>query len=444
MTGRPWRSTEPAGDRHVVGDQAERQLAIGRLRHLDPVGPEAVGRGQDGELHPGPGLVDRADLGGGQDDPERAIGTGLRPQRRLAPAVALGGDGVEAGAGRRPAIRPEHPAAQGDALRLAGLRGGRPARGLATHRRRPRAIITEARRDQPGRQAGQGGDRRPRPRRCPSAGRSAWSAPRAGPGRSSWSRRRPPRPRPGRDCRAARAVACSNAAGTDAAVPTEEPAPAVSPAVASVSPRRDSRSRSRRPRPAEPAPRRRLAPLQLVGGLLVRHVLEEAEDHRPCDSARAAGRSPGGSPRRYRRGPRAIRPARRPARPRAVPGRGGGRRRPEAGARSARRRDAASRRSEPSTQIDRALRASSRKAAWKASSASLGSPSTRRHTPITIGPWRCTRASKAASSRAATYRSSSRASESPASVPSPNSRSICRRAASRRMLAMTSFPPDSR
>ena len=48
-----------------------------------------------------------------------------------------------------------------------------------------------------------------------------------------------------------------------------------------------------------------------------------------------------------------------------------------------------------------ALRARTRKVAWKASSASWWSRSTRRQTPQTIGPCRCTRASKAALSGAA-------------------------------------------
>src|SRR5215470_15894838 len=62
---------------------------------------------------------------------------------------------------------------------------------------------------------------------------------------------------------------------------------------------------------------------------------------------------------------------------------------------------------------DAALRASTRKVAWKASSASWVSRSSRRHSPSTIPPWRPTRAAKAASSPASAKRSTSSASVTP-------------------------------
>src|SRR5262249_11611860 len=70
-----------------------------------------------------------------------------------------------------------------------------------------------------------------------------------------------------------------------------------------------------------------------------------------------------------------------------------------------------------------------RKVAWKASSASWVSPSTRRQTPQTIAPWRSTRAAKAVSAavaasadsaRLAVYRSRSSLSVSPVAVPAVN------------------------
>src|SRR5207244_1210046 len=57
-----------------------------------------------------------------------------------------------------------------------------------------------------------------------------------------------------------------------------------------------------------------------------------------------------------------------------------------------------------------ALRARTRNAAWKASSASWASRSTCRQTPNTIGPWRFTRAAKASSSPCRAKRPSSSAS----------------------------------
>src|SRR5262245_54922690 len=57
--------------------------------------------------------------------------------------------------------------------------------------------------------------------------------------------------------------------------------------------------------------------------------------------------------------------------------------------------------------MEAALRTNTRKVAWKASSASASFLRMRRQTPQTIGPWRRTRASKAASSRRQTKASSS-------------------------------------
>ena len=67
--------------------------------------------------------------------------------------------------------------------------------------------------------------------------------------------------------------------------------------------------------------------------------------------------------------------------------------------------------------IEPAFRASTRNVAWKASSASWWSRSTRRQTPRTIGPCRRTIASNADSSRRATNRSSSSTSERVPSAP---------------------------
>ena len=81
------------------------------------------------------------------------------------------------------------------------------------------------------------------------------------------------------------------------------------------------------------------------------------------------------------------------------------------------------------SRIDRALRARTRKTAWKASSASCGSPSTCRQMSRTIGPCRLTRAAKAASpaaSRRAVNRSMSWRSVNPATEPPSKSDPICR------------------
>ena len=78
-----------------------------------------------------------------------------------------------------------------------------------------------------------------------------------------------------------------------------------------------------------------------------------------------------------------------------------------------------------------------RKVAWKASSASWASPSTRRQTPQTIAPWRSTKAAKAISAavaasadsaRLAVYRSRSSLSVSPVAVPAANRARNCRNA----------------
>ena len=91
------------------------------------------------------------------------------------------------------------------------------------------------------------------------------------------------------------------------------------------------------------------------------------------------------------------RPVRRASsRPRFLARRGDG---PGSGpcARSGRRRRAARGPSRSGRRIDPARRASTRKTAWKASSAACSSPSRWRQTPSTIGPCRATRTAKAAS-----------------------------------------------
>src|SRR5215831_8792708 len=89
--------------------------------------------------------------------------------------------------------------------------------------------------------------------------------------------------------------------------------------------------------------------------------------------------------------------------------------------------------------IDAALRTRTRKVAWKASSASWWLWRTRRHTPQTIGPCRCTRAARAASSRRLRKLSSSCPSVSPAPSRGSSTLQMCRMT-SRIWLVALSFP----
>ena len=192
----------------------------------------------------------------------------------------------------------------------------------------------------------------------------------------------------------------------------------------------------------EPAPDRADGPAEFPRRLLVRPPLEVTKDDRRAVRLREAvdlsvdrgrGRPADRGPRRRSRRARGRRRA--------------GRSRLADSARDRR----ATRRATPWSQgpsrsrwrTDPARFTSTRKVAWKASSTSLGSRSRDRQTARTIGPWRATMASKAASSRRATKRSRSWPSPRPATVPWPKSRPSWRQVDASCMRAMRESPmPD--